>query len=248
MEIIVVKNTKELGEVVSDIFAEVIIKKNSEGKDAVLGLATGSTPIPIYEELVKRHSEGKIDFQNTITFNLDEYVDIDYSNENSYHKFMETNLFNNININKEKTNFPDGNSSDLKQEVSSYEKKIKDAGGIDLQILGIGENGHIAFNEPSENLSLETNVVNLTESTIQANARFFNSPEEVPKQALSMGMGTILSANKIVLIATGLKKKEAVKHLILDNQITTKCPATLLKLHKDVTVIVDEELYNEINK
>ena len=247
MKIKVVKDNKELGEFVSDIFEEVILKKNSEGKDAVLGLATGSTPIPVYEELTKRYSDGKINFETTTTFNLDEYIGIDYSNENSYHKYMEDNLFKYININPEKTYLPDGNSKNLDDEIFEYEKKIQDVGGIDLQILGIGENGHIGFNEPDSKLQSGTSVVDLAESTIRANSRFFENINEVPKKAITMGIGTILTADKIVLMATGKKKKEAIKELLNDNNITTMSPATLLKLHKDVTVVIDEELYNEIN-
>ncbi len=248
MEIKVVKNEDELGRFVSDILQNAILDKNLKNENIVLGLATGSTPIPVYRELSKRYSDGKIDFGKTITFNLDEYIGIDYSNENSYHKFMDTNLFRNININEKNIYIPDGNAVDLNQEILEYENNIKNVGGIDIQLLGIGNNGHIGFNEPYENLTMSTNIAQLTESTIQANSRFFDSYEEVPKTAITMGMGTIFSANKIILMATGKHKKDAIKTLINENTITTSSPATLLKLHKDFTIVIDEELYNEIMK
>lgn len=248
MEIKVVKNEEELGKFVSDILEEAIRLRNSEEKDIVLGLATGTTPLPVYKELSKRYSDGRISFDKTITFNLDEYIGIDYLNENSYHKFMDINLFKNINIKKENIFIPDGNALDLERETIEYEEKIQKVGGIDIQLLGIGTNGHIGFNEPYENLIMNTNIADLTESTIEANSRFFKSYDEVPKKAITMGMGTIFSANKIILMATGKHKKEAIKKLIEENTITTSSPATLLKLHKDFTIVVDEELYNEIKK
>lgn len=248
MEIKVVENEEELGNFVSDIVEQTIKNKNLENKNAVLGLATGSTPLPVYRELSKRYAEGRVDFNNTISFNLDEYIGIDYSNDNSYHKFMDDNLFKNININKNNTFLPDGNSNNLEEEVSQYEQKINDAGGIDVQLLGIGENGHIGFNEPYQTLNLNTNIVELSESTIEANSRFFNNKDEVPKRAITMGMGTIFSANKIVLMATGKKKKDAIKKIINDYTITTQSPATLLKLHKDFTVVIDKELFNELSR
>ncbi len=247
MEIKIVENEEELGRFVSDIVQETIINKNRENKNAVIGLATGTTPIPVYKELSKRYSEGKIDFNKTISFNLDEYIGLDYSNENSYHKFMEENLFKHININKDNIYIPDGNSSNLEDEANKYDKLITDVGGIDIQLLGIGENGHIGFNEPYQKLNLNTNIADLSESTINANSRFFKSKDEVPKKAITMGMGTIFSANKIVLMATGKKKKEAIKKLLTDFTINTESPASFLKLHKDFTVVIDKELYDEIN-
>lgn len=247
MVIKIVENEKELGNFVSDIIQDTINKTNNEKGKTVIGLATGSTPIPVYKELTKRYVEGKLDFNNIISFNLDEYIGIDYSNENSYHKFMDDNLFSHININRENINVPDGKSENLEEEIKKYENKIKEAGGIDFQLLGIGANGHIGFNEPVQNLKLDTNVVDLTESTIKANSRFFNSIDEVPKKAITMGMGTIFSAKKVVLIATGKNKKDAIKSLLSESIITTQSPATLLKLHKDFTVVIDKELYNEID-
>lgn len=247
MKIKIVENKEELGEFVSDIVQDVIITKNQDNKNAVLGLATGSTPLPVYKELSKRFKEGEIDFDKTITFNLDEYIGIDYLNSNSYHKFMDDNLFKNINVNRENIHIPDGNSKDLEQAVVEYEEKIKNVGGIDIQLLGIGSNGHIGFNEPYENLSLDTYVVDLTNTTIEDNSRFFKDISEVPKQAITMGMGTIFAADKIVLMATGKHKKEPIKKLISEQTVTTASPATLLKLHKDFTLVIDKELYNEIN-
>lgn len=246
MKIKIVENKEELGNFVSDIVVDVIREKNQENNDAVLGLATGSTPLPVYEELSRRYANGRVDFDKTITFNLDEYVGIDYLNSNSYHKFMDDNLFQNININREKIHIPDGNANNLEQAAKEYEQMILDAGGIDLQLLGIGSNGHIGFNEPYENLNLETYVVDLTETTIEDNSRFFKTIDEVPKQAITMGMGTIFNAEKIVLMATGKHKKDPIKKLITETTVTTASPATLLKLHKDFTVVIDKELYDEI--
>lgn len=248
MKLKVVENKKELGIFVSNIVQEVIERKNKENKNAVLGLPTGSTPLPVYEELSNRCLNKSINFNNTITFNLDEYVGIDYSNPNSYHKFMDDNLFNNININRKNIHIPDGNSFDLEEAADKYEKMIIDTGGIDIQLLGIGSNGHIGFNEPAENLKLKTNIVNLTDKTIEDNSRFFTNKEEVPKQAITMGIGTIFNADKIILMATGKNKKDAINKLLNEDVLTTLFPATLLKLHKDFTVVIDKELYNEINK
>ena len=248
MKLKVVENKKELGIFVSNIVQEVIEIKNKENKNAVLGLPTGSTPLPVYEELSNRCLNKSIDFSKTITFNLDEYVGIDYSDSNSYHKFMDDNLFKNINIDKKNIHIPDGNLSDLEEAADEYEKMIIDAGGIDIQLLGIGSNGHIGFNEPAENLKLKTNIVNLTDKTIEDNSRFFTNKEEVPKQAITMGIGTIFNADKIILMAIGKNKKDAINKLLNEDVLTTLFPATLLKLHKDFTVVIDKELYNEINK
>lgn len=243
----VVKNEKELGEFVADIIGKDIKEKNKNGEKYYLGLATGSSPIPVYNELVKRYEDGKIDFFNVGTYNLDEYVGLNETDDQSYHKFMQDYLFDHINVRKDEINILDGMAEDLEKECQNYDKKINET-GIDLQILGIGENGHIAFNEPEENLNLNTHVASLKESTINANSRFFESIEEVPTKALSVGIGTIFKAKKIILIATGKKKGQAVKYLLNKSKISTSNPSSLLLLHSDLTIVLDEECYNEAYK
>lgn len=247
MEIKIVENEIELGNFVSDVLQDVMMEKNNKKQKTVIGLATGTTPIPVYKELSKRYAEGRVDFENAISFNLDEYIGLDYLNKNSYHKFMEDNLFKHINISKENIFIPDGNSINVEEEVSRYEEKIEEVGGIDIQLLGIGVNGHIGFNEPYQALNLKTNIAELSKSTIEANSRFFKSMEEVPKKAITMGMGTIFSAKKIILMATGKSKKEAIQKLINDSTVSTQSPASLLKLHNDFTIVIDKELYNELD-
>ncbi|NLX62950.1 MAG: glucosamine-6-phosphate deaminase [Tissierellia bacterium] len=240
MKIIVKKDYDSMSKEAAGIVRKEIEKK----KDIVLGLATGSTPIGMYKELIRMHKEEGLDFSHVVSFNLDEYIGIDYDNPNSYHYYMKENLFDHINILKENTFIPDGNSDDLEESCRIYDKLIEEKGGIDLQILGIGANGHIGFNEPAEELNYGTSVVDLDDRTIKDNARFFNSIDEVPKKAITMGIGTIMKAKKIILMANGKNKAEAISKLIKGKKITTKLPATLLLLHPDVTVIVDEEAYS----
>lgn len=243
MKIIVCENYAEA----SVKAAELVLNQLSEKADSILGLATGSTPIGMYERLVKAYNEGKADFSKVRTFNLDEYYPIASSNRQSYRYFMDKHLFSHINIPYENTNVPNGEAPDAALECEEYERKINESAGIDLQILGIGQNGHIGFNEPGENLYAYTHLARLTESTIEANARFFAADEEVPRAALTMGMASILKARKIVLIATGAAKHRAVKALV-DEGISTDVPATLLKVHPGVTVICDKDAYygNEV--
>lgn len=247
MIIKVAKSKKEIGNIVADIIEKDLKDKNNKGEKFYLGLATGSTPIPVYEELIKRHEKGSLDFFNTRSYNLDEYLGLDDNHEQSYHKFMHDNLFDKINIRPEEINILDGISKDPYKECEEYDKKISET-GIDVQILGIGENGHIAFNEPDENLKLYTHVTSLTDSTIKANSRFFESEEEVPTKALTMGMKIIFDAKKVILIATGKNKAKAVSYLIKANEISTNIPASILLLHKDVIFVFDEECYNEAQK
>lgn len=225
--------------------AEIVRKEIETKKDLVLGLATGSTPVGMYRELIRMHREEGLDFSKVTTFNLDEYIGLSHDNPNSYHYFMKDNLFNHINIDMNNVFIPDGNAQNLKDYCKEYDKLIEEKGGIDLQILGIGKNGHIAFNEPEEELSLGTNVVELTESTIQANSRFFNSIDEVPKMAITMGIGTIMKAKKILLLANGKSKVPAINKLIRGDKLTTRFPASVLLLHPNLTVIIDEEAYEE---
>ncbi len=207
--------------------------------ESVLGLATGSTPIKAYDHMISLYKQGAVDFSRVTTFNLDEYCRLDVRDKNSYHSFMYENLFNHINIPEDNINFLNGNAWDLKKECESYEKKIKDAGGIDIQLLGIGSNGHIAFNEPADAFQRWSHVVDLKESTIKDNSRFFDSVEQVPTQAVTMGIGSIMQAKRILIIAIGEKKAKAIKQVI-DGNVTPNCPASILQFHKDVTLMLDK--------
>lgn len=213
--------------------------------DCVLGLATGSTPIGTYKRLIELYQAGDLDFSRVKTVNLDEYVGLDGSSDQSYRYFMNENLFNHVNINKNDTHVPNGKAADLAAEGENYEALIRSLGGIDMQLLGIGNNGHIGFNEPNEFFDKTTHEVQLTESTITANARFFASMDEVPKTAISMGIGTIMQAKKIILVANGSSKAETIYNTVY-GPITPQVPASALQLHPDVTIIVDEEAYAAI--
>lgn len=243
MKIIVADNYSMLSKNAADIIEELINKKH----DAVLGLATGGTPIGTYEELIKRYNNNEIDFSKIKTINLDEYIGLDGENTQSYRYFMNSKLFDHINIDKKNTFLPNGIAEDAEEECINYDRKIDEMGGIDLQILGIGNNGHIAFNEPNEYLNFNTHVTGLTEDTIKANARFFDSMDEVPKTAITMGVGKIMQAKKIILLANGKSKVQAIKG-ILSGKITTKNPATMLQLHSDVTLIIDREIKDELDR
>lgn len=242
MNIIIENNYESLSKRAADIIRSEI-KLNPK---MVLGLATGSTPIGAYKELIRMHKEDGLDFSRTMTFNLDEYLNIPYDNPNSYHYFMKDVFFDHININWDNINIPDGNAEDVVKYCKDYDKKIEDVGGIDLQILGIGENGHIAFNEPAIELPLETHITDLTESTIKANSRFFSSIDEVPKKAITMGIGSIMKSKKILLLANGEKKAHIIGELINKKVVTTQIPASLLFLHPDVTLILDRQSAMEL--
>ncbi len=215
------------------IFAAQILKK----PDSVLGLATGSTPIDTYAELVKLHKAGVLDFSNVKTFNLDEYVGLPVSHPESYISFMRRNLFDHINL--KEYHLPNGLAGDLKKECKDYEDSIRQAGGVDLQLLGIGNNGHIGFNEPNDQFVYETNQVKLTESTIKANRRFFDSEDQVPKEALSMGIGSIMQAKSILMICLGENKAEVVNKMV-NGAVDPQVPASILRMHQDVVVLLDK--------
>lgn len=237
MKVIVTKNYDEMSRE-----AAGLIKKQLDEKPAsVLGLATGSTPEGLYNELIRMHKEDGLDFSKVTTFNLDEYVGISKDNESSYHYFMNDKLFNHINVNEDRVHIPKGRAENIEGYCKEYDKMIEDAGGIDVQILGIGENGHIAFNEPARDLNMGTGVIELTESTIEVNSRFFDSVEEVPRTAITMGIGSIMKARKIILLANGERKREIMDQVINSDTISTFIPASILKLHHDVTVIMDED-------
>lgn len=235
MNILIFKNEVEGGRKAAEIVKEII----NEKKDAVLGLATGSTPIEMYKELIRLYENKEVSFKDVKSVNLDEYVGLSGEHEQSYRYFMNDNLFNHIDIDKNNTYVPNGLSQDFEKEALEYEDLIKRLGGQDCQILGVGQNGHIGFNEPNSKLDSITHVEDLTESTIEANKRFFESVNDVPRKAISMGMGSILKARKIILLAFGEAKADVIKSLE-DSKITTEIPVTLLKLDPDVTVIVDE--------
>lgn len=239
MEVIICKTYEEVSEKAASIVADLVKNK----PDCTLGLATGSTPIGMYRELVRRYEAGELDFSKVSSFNLDEYYPISRENDQSYYYFMNENLFDHINISKENINIPNGEANDPEAECKAYDAKLAAHGAVDIQVLGIGQNGHIGFNEPDDALYVSTHITGLTESTIAANSRFFESEADVPRRALTMGMGTILSAKKIILIANGRAKHDAIKAL-LDDKITTRVPATLLKVHPGVTLICDEDAYN----
>ena len=240
MKVIVCKDYEELSEKTAELIAVVVKNK----PDCVLGLATGSTPVGAYEVLAEMNRMGEIDFSEVTTFNLDEYYPMKADNRQSYHYFMDENLFSKINIKRENINIPDGEAADPDEMCAAYEESIKAAGGIDIQLLGIGRNGHIGFNEPGDFLYPDTHKTGLTEDTMDANSRFFSEDEVVPNMAVTMGMGTILRAKKIVIAASGKSKKEAVRG-ILSGKIMTSCPASLLNLHGDVVLICDREAYGE---
>ncbi len=218
-----------------------LIEQTIKGKPAcVLGLATGSTPLKTYQEMIRRYREGRLDFSQVTTFNLDEYYGLDENHPQSYHSFMYENLFRYINIPRERIHIPSGTPQDIEAYCRHYDQRIAESGGIDLQLLGIGPNGHIGFNEPADELQAGTHLVRLTEDTIQANARFFPSIDDVPRQAITMGMKTILSARKIILLAEGEGKAMIIKKL-MESAITTRLPASFLRLHPDVTILIDRE-------
>ena len=236
MRILCAKDYKEMSEMAADIIcAEILLKP-----DAVLGLATGSTPIGTYEELVRRYEAGRLDFSEIKTVNLDEYRGLTKENDQSYYYFMHSHLFDHVNIDKNNTNVPDGMEPDAVKAGQDYENIIKNYGGIDLQLLGLGNNGHIGFNEPCDEFIDETHVVDLTQSTIEANKRFFASIDDVPKQAYTMGIGSIMRAKRVLMVVNGKGKAEIVKEAFF-GPITPKVPASILQLHNDFILIVDVE-------
>ena len=232
MKIIETNSYEELSRIAADLVgAQVILKP-----DCVLGLATGSTPIGLYDNLIARCKDGALDFSAVRSVNLDEYCGLDGSNDQSYRYFMDTHLFNHVNIDKENTHVPSGLAADLAAEGEQYDAMIRELGGIDIQVLGIGLDGHIGFNEPDDHFTGPTHEVELDPSTIEANARFFASIDDVPRSAITMGMASIMQARKILLLASGANKKEIMDKALF-GPITPQVPASLLQIHPDVTVI-----------
>ena len=235
MRIIKAKDYADMSRKAANIIAAQVILK----PDCVLGLATGSTPIGTYKELIKGYENGDLDFSLVKTANLDEYRGLEKSNDQSYDYFMKANLFNHININFDNLNIPDGENPDAEAECARYEAVVKALGGQDLQLLGMGHNGHIGFNEPADEFVKETHCVDLQESTIQANKRFFEKVEDVPTQAYTMGINTIMQAKMILVIVSGADKAEIVKKAFF-GPVTPQVPASILQMHPNVVVVVDE--------
>ena len=243
MRLIRAKDYSDVSRKAGNIIASVIQLK----PDCVLGLATGSSPIGTYKELIAKYESGDLDFSQVRTVNLDEYVGLTKDHDQSYAYFMRTNLFDHVNIDQANCNIPDGTNPDAEAECARYDAVIDSFGGADLQLLGLGRNGHIGFNEPCDCYIKETHVVDLTESTIEANARFFASADDVPRQALTMGIGCIMAARRVLLIASGGDKAEAVYQAFC-GPITPECPASILQLHPDVVLVGDEAALEKLTE
>ncbi len=243
MEIIKFIDSKNISSYCASLIAATISKNNY----SVLGLATGSTPLETYKVLIEQYNRKNLDFSKVTTFNLDEYCGLSVENEQSFAYYMKRYLFDHINIKHTNTHIFNGKAVDSSLECERYEDLILSKGGIDILLLGIGTNGHIAFNEPAESFPVKSHLVKLTRETIQANSRFFKSSNEVPHHAYTMGVGTIFSAKKILLLATGKIKAKAIRNTIL-GPVTPLCPASLLQLHKNITVLLDTSAASEIDK
>ena len=234
MEVIVKKNYEEMSKVAATLFAAEIM----ENPKTILGMATGSTPVGLYKELVKMYEAGDLDFSQVTTFNLDEYIGLAPEHDQSYHYFMHDHFFDHVNIDPSRINLPNGMEPDEKKECARYDAVLRSVGDVDIQLLGIGRNGHIGFNEPDDHFTCGCHVVNLTESTIQANRRFFDSEASVPRQAVSLGVGSILASRCILLLATGEDKAQAI-HDTVCGDITSRTPASILKTHPNVILLLD---------
>jgi glucosamine-6-phosphate deaminase len=237
------KNTKEAGKSAADLVASAIKSSNAP----TLGLATGSSPLDLYAALIEKYESGELSFKNVKTINLDEYVGLTPDHDQSYAYFMYHNLFSHIDIDPQNTNLPSGINPDPEAECKRYDALVESFGGVDVQVIGIGNNGHIAFNEPSDHFTKGTNLVSLTESTISANSRFFASVDDVPTKAISMGIGQILSAKTILLVANG-KGKAQILERALFGEVTPAVPASILQFAKNVEVFLDEEAASVIRE
>lgn len=234
MDIRIFKSAEEIGKEAAKLFVNTV----KETPDCVLGLATGATPIPTYKSITESYKNGDVSFKDVKTYNLDEYCELPKSDKNSYYTFMHEQLFNSLDIKEENVHFLDSNAADFEAECARYDKDIEKNGGIDIQLLGIGNNAHIGFNEPAKEFTTGSFKVKLTDSTINANKIYFTD-SEMPHYALTMGIGSIMKAKKIVLIATGEKKAEAVKNM-LEGDVTPEVPASVLQNHSDVIIFLDE--------
>ncbi len=235
MKIYKVRDYEEMSRKAAAVIAAQIIAK----PDSVLGLATGSTPIGTYKNLVAAYKAGDLDFSQIKSANLDEYRGLTRDNDQSYYYFMNHNLFQHVNIDPANTNIPDGTNSDAAAECARYEKVIEDLGGVDLQLLGLGHDGHIGFNEPCDHFDKTTHCVDLTEMTIEANKRFFASIDDVPRQAYTMGCGTIMKARKILILVSGADKAD-ILYQVVNGPVTPQVPASILQFHPDVILIADK--------
>ncbi len=236
MQIVILETPEQVANYGADQISQQITSKPT----SVLGLATGSTPVALYQELISRFRAGKITFSQVTTFNLDEYLGLDAEHPQSYRYFMNENLFDQVNIDPANTHLPSGTSINPIAECDAYESKLSEAGGVDLQLLGLGQNGHIGFNEPTSSLGSRTRIKTLTPETIKANSRFFSEGEFQPTLAITMGIGTIMESNRIVLLATGAAKAGAVVDMI-EGPIAARCPASILQMHPNATVILDRD-------
>jgi len=242
MQVIIFDDAQQVAESAAEWVAELINKKSNP----VLGLATGSTPISLYQELVNKYKADELSFSNTTSFNLDEYLGIDETNIQSYRHFMNENLFNHVDIDKSKTFLPTCNQGENPREQGlAYEDKIKQKGGVDLQILGIGANGHIGFNEPTSSFASRTRIKTLTQQTLDDNSRLFTADEFQPTLAMTMGIATILDARYVLLMATGKNKAKAVKDMVT-GALSAACPASSLQLHENAIVLLDKEAASEL--
>jgi glucosamine-6-phosphate deaminase len=241
MEVFIYRAYEEMSRAAAAEVADVLNAK----PNAVLGMATGSTPLGVYQELVRMHERGEVDFSHVTTFNLDEYVGLPITHAQSYHRFMHENFFRHVNIPPHNIHIPSGTTTNYRAFCEWYEKQIVDCGGIDLQILGIGSDGHIAFNEPTSSLSSRTRLKTLSMQTIGDNARFFDRREDVPVYAITMGVGTILEARQLVLVASGKSKARAIAQAV-EGPVSSMVTASALQLHRDATVFVDEDAASEL--
>lgn len=235
MQTHVFKTEQQVGRAAATLIAAQLLRK----PDSVLGLATGSTPLPTYRALIDMYRFGMLDFSKAVSFNLDEYLGLDPLHPCSYHRFMQENLFSQINIRPDHVHIPDGSAADPAAAANAYDQAVAAAGGIDLQLLGIGRNGHIGFNEPGDALIYDCHRVELTASTIEANKRFFDSEADVPRAAVTLGIGTIMHARQVLLIATGEDKADAVRRAVL-GEVSPRCPASILRTHPDALILLDE--------
>lgn len=242
MQIVILKDAAQVAEYGANIFIEQIKNK----ANSVIGLATGSTPVALYQELIQKNQQNETSFAGVISFNLDEYLGLKGNHPQSYRHFMDKQLFNHIDIDLNNTHVPPGDAKNPLTACNEYEEKIKQAGGIDVQLLGIGRNGHIGFNEPSSGLTSRTRVKTLTQATIDDNARFFTEDEYQPHLSITMGIGTILDSKKVVLLATGEGKADAIKDMV-EGPLAAMCPASALQLHRDAVIVIDEAAASKLS-
>ena len=243
MRIVRTKNYEDMSVKAADLIASVILLK----PNCVLGLATGSSPIGTYQNLVKKYQDGNLDFNTVRSVNLDEYKGLPRTNPQSYYYFMHDNLFSKVNINLENTNLPNGMEPDAKKACEEYDTVIKSMGGVDLQLLGLGHDGHIGFNEPNTEFDKTTHCVDLTEMTIEANKRFFNSIDEVPRQAYTMGIQTIMEAKTVLMVVSGKDKAKILKEAFF-GPVTPSVPASILQFHPNFILVADEDALSELDK